>query len=79
MNVGILDLKGIPYSEERFATEPDLAQEFLEVYETNSVGILPNWREFTSDRVMEIATFRLNCMIRDLERAESMRRLDKLQ
>ena len=79
MEIGIFDPRGVPYSEERFLTEPELAQEFLEVYETNSIGILPKWREMNNSRIMEIATFRLNCMVRDLERSDAMRRVDQLQ
>ena len=75
----ITDEEGLTFTQEGFLTNPGLAEDFLEVFETNSLGILPDWRGLTQDEKVREASFRLYGMEQDLLKADDLRVKQMLQ
>lgn len=77
--IGLTDKQGIPFSADRFLSEPELAQEFMEVYEQIYYGGDLQWRELTREQLFQDAAYKLHCLERDLEHSEFLRIRDSLQ
>lgn len=75
----ICDESGEPFTPERFMIEPDAAQKFLELIETNSMGLLPAWRELPNDDLLALASQRLHAAQQDLITAEFLKGRDLIQ
>lgn len=69
----VLDSDGIPYSPERFQTEPECAQRFLEQLEDHSYKFLNDWREMVIDDVVYEAQWRLHTIQQDLISSEFLK------
>lgn len=79
MKIGLVDKNGIPFSPERFMSEPGLAQEFMELYESNYYGLDLEWRELTEDQLFQNASYKLHSMEQDLAHTDFLRQRDGLQ
>lgn len=70
---GVLDKNQIPFTQERFAEEPELAQEFLEIYESNCYRISPKWRELDNDTMLRLASNKLRSLLLDLAKSNEVK------
>ena len=80
MRVGICDKNGIPYTPERLSTEPELAHEFMEAFESMVVlGQKPYWRELAMDDIIRVAIKGLKTVEDDLTYANILKEKNKIQ
>jgi hypothetical protein len=75
----VCDEDGAPFTPERFLTEPEAAQMFLELIENNSFRVLPQWRELPNQDILTMATNKLSSVQQDLITAEFLKARDLTQ
>lgn len=63
-----------PITKEKLMTYDGAAKEFLEIFETQSKGILPPyWRDLTDEQIINEAIKRLDAIERDILGAEYLK------
>lgn len=75
----VTDKDDEPFTRERFICEPGAAESFLELIESNSVGVLRDWRNWSNDQIQDFASKRLSEITKDLTQVHYMKLKGKLQ